>query len=53
MSRQIAVRIPDDLHAALVRLAEQDGRTKSNLIVLLLKEAVEKRAAKQSAKEGA
>lgn len=37
---RITVRMPADLHAALVRLAEEESRTLNGQIVYLLRQAV-------------
>ena len=44
MSKTISYtfRIPEDLREKLERLAEEDGRTLSNLIILILRKAVER-----------
>lgn len=37
----LSVRLPEDLHQALKRVAEREDRSLNNLIVHLLKQAVE------------
>jgi hypothetical protein len=38
--RNRSVRVPDDLYATIARLAEREDRTVSNMIIVLLKEAI-------------
>lgn len=47
MSKRTSVRIPDDVYAAIVRISEREGRSVSNAIIALLKEAL---AAREAAK---
>lgn len=44
--KQLNVRLPDDLHARLVRLAETDHRSLNSEIVHMLAEAVDERDAR-------
>jgi hypothetical protein len=38
-----SIRIPDELYEAVARMAAREERTTSNMIIVLLKEAVKKR----------
>lgn len=39
-----SIRIPDDLYETIVQMAQQEERTASNMIIVLLKGAVATRA---------
>lgn len=41
-SKVFSIRLPDDLRARLEKRAKKEGRSLSNLIIFLLKEAVNK-----------
>lgn len=38
--KTLSIRLPDELHKALVELAEQERRSLNNLIVVILEQAV-------------
>ena len=42
--RQVTIRVPADVDMVIARLAEQEHRTRANMIVELLRRAVEKKA---------
>ena len=42
MSKRTTIRIPDDLHEQIVKRAKEEQRTVSNLIILLLNQAMGK-----------
>jgi hypothetical protein len=43
--KKITIRIPNDLHERLVKVAEKDVRSLNSEIVVLLREALENRSA--------
>lgn len=43
---RLLVRLPDDLHAELVNVADEDTRSLNNEILVLLREALDARAAR-------
>ena len=43
-SKVVAVRMPERLHEQLVKVAKQERRTKSNLILVIVEEALKARA---------
>jgi predicted HicB family RNase H-like nuclease len=47
--KTLSIRIPEELHKALVELAEQDRRSLNNLIVVILEDFV--RLAEEEQKE--
>ncbi len=52
MSKSVrSVRIPDDLYTTIARMAEREERTASNMIIVLLKEALKQREQRPSARE--
>lgn len=47
--KKVTIRIPDDLHQALVKLSEQDTRSLNGEIIALLREAIAERKKKSQA----
>ncbi|MCM2303087.1 MAG: hypothetical protein NDJ72_00170 [Elusimicrobia bacterium] len=41
--KHLGLRIPLDLHAALVTMAERDGRSMSRQIIFILRQAADKK----------
>ncbi len=44
--KKVTIRIPDELHQALVKLSEQDTRSLNGEIIALLREAIAERKKK-------
>jgi predicted HicB family RNase H-like nuclease len=44
--KTLNVRLPDDIHAALVTMAEQDDRSLNNMIVALIRNECDHRASR-------
>jgi len=41
--KQINVRLPDDIHAALAAMAEADRRSLNSMVIVLIEEAARER----------
>ncbi len=49
--KKYTIRIPDELHAQLKRLADQDMRSLHSQIIILLREAAARRLGKREKKD--
>ncbi len=51
--KKFTLRLPEDMHAALVQMADEDMRSLHSMVIVILREAIEAHRAKQPAQQPA